>query len=231
MAKKVARRRKPVRRESKKTNWWVIGGVIIVGVAGLFALLFYSLQAPEGAAVQSLAEYCAQNEGHCVDKGPADAPVTIVEVSDFGCPHCRDFNVQTSPLLEANYVETGQVHWIVMPFALGAATAPSANAALCAAEQGEFFGFMEQMFAQFETPDTRSLSGFQRIAEGLGMDVNSFTDCVNQSRYIDVVRANIDASRTVGVNATPTFFINGRKLEGAQPFSVFQQQIEALLGS
>lgn len=230
MAKKVSKRRK-TQPQQKQTNWLLIGGVVGIGVIGLFALLFLSLQDPATPELLSLEEYCQNNPDHCVTEGAADAPVTIVEISDYGCIHCRSFYTETEPLLKENYVDTGEVHYVVVPFALSTATVPAANGGLCAAEQDLFFEYGHAMFAQYDDPDARQRDGIMRAAETAGVDMAQFTDCLNQSRYNSVLQDNLQAVSDAGVSSTPNFFINGQHVEGAQPFAAFQQQIDALLNS
>ena len=131
---KAAPRRTLVRQE-RNTNWYLLGGLIAIGVIGLFALLFLSLQGTAASADESPAEavvegYCERNPERCVARGSADAPVTIVEVSDYGCSHCRNFNLGTAAVLDETYVSTDEVRWSSLPSALSAATAPAAEAAL-----------------------------------------------------------------------------------------------------
>ncbi|MEJ2750971.1 MAG: thioredoxin domain-containing protein, partial [Anaerolineae bacterium] len=196
-----------------------------------FALLILSLQGSAASNVISLEQYCQYNPDHCVAEGAADAPVTIVEISDYGCTHCRDFYTETEPLLKDQYVATGQVRYLVVPFALGTATVPAANGGLCAAEQDKFFEYGHAMYQQYDQPDARQRDGILRAGEQAGVDVAQFTECLNQSRYNSVLQDNIRAVNEAGVSSTPNFFINGYHVEGAQPFAAFQQQIDALLKS
>ncbi len=230
MAKKVSKKRRP-QTQQKQTNWLLIGGVIGIGVIGLFALLFLSLQEPPAPQLLSLEEYCQNNPDNCETQGAEDAPVTIVEISDYGCTHCRTFYMETEPLLKENYVDSGDVRYVVVPFALSTATVPAANGGLCAAEQDKFFEYGKAMFAQYDLADARQRDGIVRAGEQAGVDIAQFTDCLNQSRYNNVLQDNMRAVSEAGVSSTPNFFINGQHIEGAQPYSAFQQQIEALLNS
>lgn len=227
MAKKVKRRQRG-RQQKQGVNWLVMGGIIVVGALLLFGLMAAALRTP---SVQALAEYCNEKPDRCVTQGAADAPVTIVEVSDFGCSHCRNFHEQTFAPLTQAYVETGQVRWITLPFALRAETLPATNAAMCANEQGAYFAYGEQLFAQQDTPLAFTQAGFVQAAEALSLEMTSFNQCLESGRYDNIVRANNQAANGVGVSGTPSFFINGRKLEGAHPFSTFQQHIDSALGS
>jgi protein-disulfide isomerase len=131
MAKKRYSNRK---KQQKQTNWLLIGGVIAIGVIGLFALIILNQQGA-GATSVTLADYCENNPENCAFTGNADAAVTIVEVSDFGCSHCRDYHAETLPALQATYIETQQVNYMAVPFALDGSRIPAANAAMCAGEQ------------------------------------------------------------------------------------------------
>ncbi|MCA9969882.1 MAG: DsbA family protein [Anaerolineales bacterium] len=221
---KRARARKQT--ETRQTNWVLIGGVIAVGVIALFALLFFSLQGPEQV---TLAGYCADNPDNCVSRGEASAPVTIVEISDFGCSHCRDFHAETFSPLQQQYVETGQVQWVALPYALSATTLPASNAAMCANEQDAYFAFGEALFAQQGQAIALTRDGFVQAAEQVGLEMEPFLQCVEEGRYNAVINDNVTAARENRVSATPTFFIEDRILEGAYPLSVFQQRIETAL--
>lgn len=206
----------------------VIGGVIALGAIILLGMLALALRQPQTSALQL---YCENNPDACVTTGAEDAPVTIVEIMDFGCPHCRTFNRQTAPLIEEQYVETGQVRLVSFPYALRQETIPATNASLCANEQDAYFAFSDAMFERFEEPDILTRAGFIRAAEAVELDIDPFTECVDEGRYVPTIQQNIQRARAAGVTSTPNFFIDGRQLEGAQPFSVFQQRIESVLNS
>jgi protein-disulfide isomerase len=108
---------KQISAPAKSVNWLVIGGVVLVGVVSLVLLLILTLKP---TPVLALPDYCQTYPDRCVSSGTEDAPVTILEVFDFGCPHCRDFHEGTWPLLEQSYVAQAQVNWVVFPYALSA---------------------------------------------------------------------------------------------------------------
>lgn len=224
MTKKTKGKKK---QQARQTNWQLIAGIVVVGVLALFGLLALSFQEPDNL---TLTDYCQENITNCVAYGAADAPVTIIEISDFGCPHCRDFHQQTWPSLATEYVDTGQVRWLTLPYALRPETVPAANAALCAEEQGAYFAFSQALFTQPDQLDSLTEMGLLQAATTVDLDTAVFQQCLAEGRYTHIVQDNMEAARKAGVSATPTFIINGRKFEGAYPFSVFQRQIEALLG-
>jgi len=224
MAKRVTK--KP-REQARQTNWWLIGA-FFVGIVIVFALLYLALQEPEPT---TLAGYCVDNPENCLFKGSADAPVTIVEVSDYGCSHCRDFNLETAGLLEDLYVTPGDVRWITLPFALSATTVPAVEGAMCANDQGQFSQFHRRMFELQGTPSLYTPEGLSQVAADLGLDQAEFDSCVANGVYNSVVEKNVREASLAGVNATPTFFINDKKLGGNYPLTAFQSEISSALGT
>ena len=220
MAKRSRKKKKT--QEKQGTNWLVIGGVVLVGVVGLFALLFLAIREPEAQQSLTLAEYCSQNDEKCASIGADDAPVTFVEVSDFGCPHCQSFHQEKSAAIKENYVNTGQVKWVFLPYALRPETVPAANAALCAAEQGNYSEFTDALFnLPIETALTRD--GFLMAADEIDLDIDSFTTCVEDGRYNRTVGDNQQAARAVRVSGTPTFFVNDQIVTGNVPLAEFER--------
>jgi protein-disulfide isomerase len=233
MAKKrrASRRAKQPQRE---TNWLLIGGVIaaVLIVGGLFYLLFSSLQ-DEGTPQrsQALGDYCQENPDNCVTKGSSDAPVTVVEVSDYGCGHCRNFNLDTAPLLEDLYVRSGQVQWVILPYALFDSTAPAAEAAMCAGDQDAFFEFHTRMFEIQGQPQALTTDGFRQAAGELNLDMDAFNACFNDGKYAAAVEDNVRAAARAGVRETPNFFVNGVLIRGNKPLATFQQAINGELSA
>jgi protein-disulfide isomerase len=243
MAKRVKRRSRVTKKDERKTNWILIGGIVGVGVIALFGLLFFSLQGsgpptPEPTPTRSLVlqDYCENNPENCIINGAEDAPVTVVEVSDYGCGHCRNFNLDSADTLKTQYVDTGTVRWITVPYALGGGTggyptAPSANAALCAAEQGAFEEYHKALFGLQGNSNYNTAEGFVGIADNLGLDSGALASCVEDGRYNDVIAQNIQVATSTGVSSTPSFFVNGELVRGNLPLNNFQQIIEAEAGS
>lgn len=233
MAKVTPSRRR--RREQGSVNWLLVGGVIAVGTIGLFALLFVTLQnqgqpTPTAAPQVALQDFCAANDPNCIAKGDEDAPVTVVEVSDYGCPHCRNFNLNSAATFDETYVDTGQVRWVVLPYALRQDTVSASAAALCAAEQDMFFPYHLTLF-QLQTSNIAfTEQGYMQSAETLEMNTDAFESCIQDGTYTSIVQRNMAAATSAGVSATPTFFVNGMKVEGNDPDGL-RQAIEGQLGS
>jgi protein-disulfide isomerase len=226
---------KRVRRPSsvqKQTNWTVVAGIMVGGVILFAGLIYLAFREP---ARLSLLAFCNNNPENCIVLGNEDAEVAVVEVSDYGCSHCRDFNVDTAPIIEAQYIDTDQVKWVVVPFALqgqtGFPTMPSTIAAMCANEQGAFAEYHEALFELQSTPLFNRDEGFLEAAAGLDLDTEAFSSCLNNNSYSDIVLENITMVQQAGVSSTPSFFIDGELLAGNQPLAVFQQRLDSLLDS
>ncbi|MCA9923897.1 MAG: DsbA family protein [Anaerolineales bacterium] len=226
MAKRKSSRGRSSRQTGRKTNWTIIYAVVAGGIVLLGVLLFLSLQSGE---IVTIEKRCEDEGAMCVAKGDASAPVTIIEILDFGCTHCRDFQNETEPLIDSEYVATGDVRFVVMPYALSGSTLPATNAALCANEQGAYFDYADALFAQYDSDNYLTRDSLISTGEAVGLEMTSFAACVDDGRYNSTITDNIDIARLNRVNSTPNFFVNGVQLEGAQPFSVFQQQIESNL--
>lgn len=226
----MSKSKRPVRRASRArqttTNWPLVIGGVGLGAVVLFGLLFLALREPE---VRTLAEYCSANPANCITRGSADASVEIIEVSDYACSHCRDFNLEKAEVIEQRYVETDVVRWIVLPFGLRDETAVAAETALCANEQGSFPPYHRALFEQQTTALAFTRDGYLAAAQTAGVaDLDAFASCVDSRRYQQAVNDNRLAARQNGVSGTPTFFINDRAIEGNQPLDVFEQQINSL---
>lgn len=229
MAKTTPQRRK--QKQSRETNWLVIGGLIAVVVLVFGGLLFLALQPSQAKIVQTLADYCAENSDRCAVSGDSNAPITMVEVSDFGCPHCRDFHNETAQSLKEQFVDPGTIRWVALPYALSTTTVPAAAAALCANEQGKYFEYATALFAIEPTEARLTPEGYRQAADAVALDIDQFGSCMDDGRNISIVNNNRDAARNVQVSGTPTFFLNDEKLSGAQPLSAFAQVINSLLSA
>lgn len=155
--------------------------------------------------------------------GPADAPVTIVEFSDFQCPFCARAGPTVKQVL-ARYPE--QVRLVYRHYPLDSIhprARPAAVASACAAEQGKFWEYHDLLFANPKKLAAEDLTGY---AEQVGADAAAFGQCLDEGRFDADVDRDVADAREAGVTGTPTFFINGRVLGGAQPLDEFVRVIE-----
>lgn len=161
-------------------------------------------------------------------KGDPDAPITIIEFSDFECPFCGRFNSQTLPELQKEYIDTGKARLVFRDFPLSfhANAQKASEAAECANDQGKFWEMHDIIFENQRALTNSDLKGY---ASQLGLDTAKFNNCLDSGEKEAEVKADLAAGSKAGVSGTPTFFVNGRKLVGAQPFAAFKAAIDAEL--
>lgn len=164
--------------------------------------------------------------------GNENAPVTVYEFSDFGCPFCGMFARGTYPALHKEFVETGRVRWTYVPFVMGMFPngAESARAAECAGEQGSFWAMHDLLYAnQNQWKASRSPNRlFNSYAKELRLNEQRFASCYRENRGAARTAINNRAANALRVRATPSFFVNGRLVEGALPEEQFRQLLEAM---
>lgn len=161
-------------------------------------------------------------------KGDVNAPVEIIEFSDFECPFCQRFYSETLPQIEQNYIATGKVKLIYrdFPLSIHANAQKAGEASECAGEQGKFW---EMHDAMFESTTGLGVASLKAMASNIGLDTAEFNTCLDSGAMAAEVRADMAAGTQAGVTGTPSFFVNGVKISGAQPYQVFQAAIEAAL--
>jgi protein-disulfide isomerase len=161
-------------------------------------------------------------------KGLDNAPVTIVEFSDFQCSFCGRFFHQVLPQIEEEYIKTGKVKFVYRDFPLSfhQYAQKAAEAAECADEQGKFWEYHNILFQKQTEWSSGGISKLKEYAQNLGLDTGKFNECLDSGKYKSEVQKDFMDGSSYGVSGTPAFFINGIKVVGAQPFSAFQQIIE-----
>ncbi len=161
--------------------------------------------------------------------GPEGAPITIIEFSDYQCPFCRQFHEETFQSLLDAYPD--QIRFVYRDFPLTGVhpeAQPAAEAARCASDQGRFWDYHH---ALFENQEALGPGLYMEIATALGLDQETFEICMNSGRHTDEVMADTFDGLNLGLEGTPTFFINGRRLVGAQPLSAFTAIIDEELAA
>lgn len=163
--------------------------------------------------------------------GDPDAPVRLVEFSDFGCGYCRKFHEEIWPSLEREYVETGKVYWKYVPMILGMFpnAMDAAQAGECAAEQGRFREMQDRLFADQAawkgTDDSEQ--ALISIATELELDMPRWTSCIQDGLRDDRIAAGTQLSQQAGVRGTPTFFVIGyAPIPGALPLELFREVLD-----
>jgi protein-disulfide isomerase len=157
-------------------------------------------------------------------KGANNAPVLMVEFSDFECSFSKRFYQETFPQIEKEYISTGKVKFAYRDFPLPfhSQAMPAALAARCAGKSGKFW----EIFDKFSHSDKLDQDTITMAAKEVGLDKDSFTLCLNDSKVKSEVQKDMDEGSKFGVRGTPAFFINGRMIFGALPFEGFKQVID-----
>jgi protein-disulfide isomerase len=184
-------------------------------------------QGPQAAGENAFTVRAANREGN------PDAKITVYEFADYQCPFCKRNHDVVGPELRKQYVDSGKINIVFKHFTfLGQESIWAAQAAECAADQGKFWEYHDLLFAKqgSENGGTFTKENLIKYAQELKLDASKFDPCLNNDETLERVKADTLEGRNVGVTGTPTFFINGKPLVGAQPLQAFQQQIDGLLG-
>jgi protein-disulfide isomerase len=179
-------------------------------------------------------------DGH-PSKGNKNAPLTLIEFSDYQCPFCARHFSETLPQLEKEYIETGKLKYVFRDFPMESIhrdAVKAAEAAKFAGAQGRYWGMHDRLFSNPQALDLENLSGH---AKALGLDVAKFDECLDTLRYASKIRQSFAEGLQAGVRGTPTFFLGQtapdgsvkarRVMRGAQRYPVFKEAIEAMLSS
>jgi protein-disulfide isomerase len=170
--------------------------------------------------------------------GRSDAPLTMLEFTDYQCPFCRRFQAETWPLLKKNYIDTGKLRFIVrdLPLQFHSAARPAAEAAHCAGEQGKFW---EMHHALLSGNDPLKAAGIDRRARDVGLDLERLHSCIQGNRYEADIARNTATADALEIRGTPAFVLGrlehggleGQLVEGAQPYAEFEAALRQLLAA
>ncbi|AFS81223.1 DSBA oxidoreductase [Candidatus Nitrosopumilus koreensis AR1] len=255
-------KQKEFAQNKSKPNSLVIGLVIAVGVASFFAGMYVSNMNSNQISQEDLDNAIAKLELKILQNqiptnqpsppvkisadddpiiGNPDAPITIIEFSDFQCPFCARFYTQTLPLLLDQYIEEGKVKLVFRDFPIQSIhpnALPASVAAECANEQGKFKEMHDILFdnqVQWSNQETvDALSMFSQYATQIQLEQETFDSCLTSGKYVEEIRNDLDDGRSYQVTGTPGFFIGNDEigyveLKGAQPFESFKKVIDAQL--
>lgn len=216
----------------------------MAGAAGLFSLLFAASACAQGgggdagaaqgaqAATQADSTLARADRGRA--KGAENAPVTIIEVSDFQCPYCRQWVEESYAKLDSAYVRPGKVRFIFIHYPIPShrQAYAASEATLCAAAQGRFWPMHDSLFATQRqwNGQADAAQRFAAVAAKLDLDVAAWRECVDKDRVAPLIVNDVMQATGAGVQGTPTFIMNGGKvLSGAVPFAEMAREIDALL--
>jgi protein-disulfide isomerase len=233
--KYLEERRQKRKRQNRLLTILMAGGVILVVGAVILAIITSSNVNLRAWQIEK-PEFTDLEQFDLSGLGDPEAPVLIEEYSDFGCGHCAEFALEKKKLIEDEYIKTGKVALVfrTVGFVEEAPVLQQAiEAVYCAGEQEAFWDYHDLLFAnqaKLFTNRTADISKtLDTFANMLELDENDFDACLADGKYQQLVNENRVAASELGVTGTPTFFINGQKLVGNQPFESFQQAIENAL--
>jgi protein-disulfide isomerase len=184
--------------------------------------LMTSLRKKANVAMMIHAPKVEIEEGENPSIGPKDAPVHIVEFTDYQCPFCGKSRPTVNQIL-SDY--KGKVRYVLRDFPLSfhKDSLKAHEAARCAGEQNKYWDMNKKLF---ENQRSLKIEDIKKYAEDLKLKMDKFNQCLDSDKYADVIKQNQEYGEKVGVSGTPAFFINGRMVSGARPFSSFQEIIE-----
>lgn len=217
----------------------VLAGVMISGA------VLYTRSSPQtttnnGGTVEQAVGGGVQQAGSVVTVsadddaylGKENAPITLIEFSDFECPFCRKFWKETLPLIKKEYIDTGRARFVYRDFPLSfhQGAAPAAEGAECAREQGKFWELHDKIFEEQEKQGQGTIQftaeDVKTWASKIGLNASKFNQCLDSGKYKQEVEKDIADGSAAGVTGTPAIFVNGRLIVGAQPFAAFKVVID-----
>ncbi|QLH03842.1 disulfide bond formation protein DsbA [Nitrosopumilus cobalaminigenes] len=243
-------------------NGLILGVIILVGIASFFAGSYTSNLNSDQISEQDLEKALSklelkllQNQLHTKQAvapvkisadddpiiGDSNAPITIIEFSDFQCPFCARFNSQTLPAILDEYIEQGKVKLVFRDFPIQSIhpnALPASVAAECANDQNKFKEMHDILFekqSEWNKMETAAvLSLFSQYASKMNLDQEVFDSCLTSGKHIEEIKKDLEDGRDYGVTGTPGFFIGNDhigfvELKGAQPFESFKKVIDAQL--
>lgn len=208
-----------VRRTKSNTRFYAL--LVAMGVLGVGALAYAATRRsePRRSAPPAVdVALAAQAEGYLI--GRPDAPVKIIEFSDFECPYCAQFATVTEPDVRKRLVETGDASFRYYDYPLDQHpnSWPASHAAACANEQGKFWEMHDRIFAGQNDWNGQATSRPKGVFEGyarqIGLDVGKWEQCFDEQRHLKKIQANKAEGDRRQIQGTPAFFVNDRKFEG-----------------
>jgi protein-disulfide isomerase len=244
---KRQQRREQIRRRETRGRWVGIALITLGALFVAFLIIWPNVKPITGITV---IEPSPRPQADANSMGDPAAPVKIVEYSDYQCPFCERFFKDTEHQIVEAYVATGKVHftyrsmgnWVSSNIGSGTESENAAQAAYCAGDQNKYWEMHDMLFSNVLGENVGSFTDrrLAAIAEKTGLDMNAFNDCYSSNKYKTQVEQDAKDGLKAGVTGTPGFFLtytdaSGKEvteaIDGAQPFSVFQEKIDAALAA
>lgn len=203
--------------------------MVLVGVGLALLGLGWILLGPKGKAGLDPAQ------GARFALGREDAPVVVVDFSNYLCPHCQNHALQVLPRIKAEYIDTGKVRYLFrdFPFPGQAGVIRAGEAAACAADQGRYYEYHEVLFRAATSWGSLEGAALDRyladLAGQMGLDQEAFAGCLASGRHREGVLADQKLATDLGLTGTPTFFVNGEKYGGYMDFAKWREALDKAL--
>ncbi len=211
-------RRQAERQAVRQRQVMMLGGAVAVAVIAVIVLILVNRPASgdESAPVTTVASSYDDipRDGRVL--GNPNAPVLVVEWGDYQCPACRRFKDAFFPQLVQDYIATGKIRFEYRDFAfIGDESKLAAEAAFCAQDQGKFWEYHDSLFANQRGENVGSFTAarLKQIAQAVGLDMGQFDSCLDSHQHRGEVEAMYREAQGLGVDSTPTFFVNGKKVQ------------------
>jgi protein-disulfide isomerase len=203
----------------------LLGAVVVVALIAVAVIVL--LNQGSGSAQPGSGTTSAE-----LSLGAADAPVVVAEYADFQCPYCRQFALGPEQQLTKDYVDQGKVRFVYRHFAfIGDESIWAAAASDCANEQGRFWDYHDLLFQKQAGENTGGFSkdNLKAFAAGLGLDTQTFNQCVDSGKYESQVRAEFDAARRLRISSTPTILVDGKVIQNGSNYPDLKAAVDAAL--
>ena len=213
---------------NKRINFWKAVSIVLL-VALSISIIYPGMEKREKLAdvvpVNAVLANGEVNMEGIKALGDPNAPVVMVEYSDFECPYCQRHYVETFSEIKEQYIDTGKVYYVFKHYPLGfhKQAIPAALAAECANEQGRFWEYHDVLY---KNGVQGGEAAYKTYAKEMDLKVSVFNDCLDKKKYSEVVQVEFEEGKKLGIKGTPGFIINGQIVSGAQPFSIFASIIE-----
>lgn len=215
-----------------KAFYWLLGAIVLVGVAALSYVATKRKNAPRDALQSSDTTNAGPAQGYSM--GKVDAPVKILEFADFECPSCAGFSVVTEPDVRTRIIDAGlaNITYYDFPLTQHRNTLAASNAAACADEQGKFWPMHDRLFQaqdewNGEATDTPK-PFFKRYAQEVGLDVAKWESCYDARKYQKRISANFAEGLRRGVNSTPSFVIGTKLYAGMRSYDAMKAIVDSV---
>jgi protein-disulfide isomerase len=225
------RRKRQQQQQQQRALIFVGIGAVVLVILGIF--IYSSVRNANAPVTIKDITPVARPQANENSMGDPNAPVKIVEYSDFQCPYCRDYAEQVEPAVVEEFVNTGKVYFTYRSMAkwIGQESMDAAEAAYCAGDQGKFWEYHDVLFGNWQGENVGSFSSkkLEEFAKYLKLNVSEFNSCRNSNKHLDQVNQDRADGDKLGIQGTPSFFINGKPYAGGLSIGEFRNAINAEL--